>query len=189
MGMKASLNEGLVGYWPIIGTAQPQNDYSGKGNNLTSVPVNFVTGKFNAAYRFMNSSDYAYNAAIPNIDLMINDNVSISCWTYLANVTMDTFIVNAGSNIYLNYDQGSSQLRFFIGSGIYTYSTEFTIGSWQYITGTYDGRTIRLYIDGKLVGETPTQIQLSNPSYIYFHGTSGNDLYLDEVRIYDRALS
>ena len=71
-----------------------------------------------------------------------------------------------------------------------------TTGTWHHIAGTYDGSTIRLYVDGveKASGSVSGPIQTSStPLYIGnkpFSSYSGDFFkgIIDEVRIYNRAL-
>ena len=71
-----------------------------------------------------------------------------------------------------------------------------TTGTWHHISGTYDGSTIRLYVDGveKASGSVSGPIQTSStPLYIGnkpFSSYSGDFFkgIIDEVRIYNRAL-
>ena len=63
---------------------------------------------------------------------------------------------------------------------------------WTHIAGTYDGKALRLYINGKLdVSEDKTG-EIANPGDPLGLGKYGGELYvggMDEVFLYDRALS
>ena len=67
-------------------------------------------------------------------------------------------------------------------------------GRWSHLALTYDGRRLTMYVDGRRVSSlaaTGSILRTSHPLWIggnrpygeYFHGT------IDEVRVYDRALS
>jgi hypothetical protein len=67
-------------------------------------------------------------------------------------------------------------------------------GRWHHLAMTYDGSVLRVYIDGReggsvaigrrrVAGGTPLDIGRRQDGYIYFKGR------IDEVRLYDRALS
>jgi hypothetical protein len=67
---------------------------------------------------------------------------------------------------------------------------------WYHISGTYDGHTLRLYLDGALlsteaVGTIP--VGNSKPLYFSYDDVGGFPYYLDgsldEVAIYNRALT
>jgi len=93
----------------------------------------------------------------------------------------------------LRYDgeNGPGQLHFYmtIGGGLRHIRVDnaLQIGAFHHIAGTYDGSTMRLYLDGVEVGSldvsgtvgTGTNAELSAS----LHGL------LDEVEIYNRALS
>ena len=71
---------------------------------------------------------------------------------------------------------------------------ELVEGNWHNVICTYDGTTMRVYLDGNLVGENvfegfidyPNEFPMRigyNPSVGYFDGS------IDELRIYDYALN
>ncbi len=64
-------------------------------------------------------------------------------------------------------------------------------GQWQHVAGTWDGVTQRLYLNGaEIASQTPSGV-LSNGTMIRLSSPDGEPLngMLDEVRVYDRALS
>ncbi len=70
-------------------------------------------------------------------------------------------------------------------------TTRLPLSRWVHLAGTYDGATMRLYIDGELAASAtasgavvPSTADLQiGAGYAWFRGD------LDEVRIYDRALT
>ena len=67
-------------------------------------------------------------------------------------------------------------------------------GEWHFLVGTWDGKTIKLYIDGKLESEMPCKGKLSpnnDPLFIGARGGSGRFLTgaLDEIKMYNYALT
>lgn len=72
-------------------------------------------------------------------------------------------------------------------------------GNWHHIAGTYDGKMLRLYIDGKLAAETPYDDNIINRPYpvcigwttdingMEYSGYTGNASY-DRFRIFNRAV-
>lgn len=70
-----------------------------------------------------------------------------------------------------------------------------TAGSWWFVVGTYDGHYLRLYINGSSVGTpvaTTANILLNSNDVsvgAYDGGTQPSDGTIDDVRIYDRALT
>src|SRR5262249_19729479 len=73
-------------------------------------------------------------------------------------------------------------------------SASIPVNTWTHLASTYDGATLRLYVNGALVSSSPVtgaMMQSSNPLRLggdavwgeYYAGV------IDEVRIYNRALS
>ena len=83
----------------------------------------------------------------------------------------------------------------FGGSNANAFGTAgLTTNTWTHVAGTYDGTTLRLYVNGVQVGsqaKTGSMPVSANPLQIggdsiygqYFPGS------IDEVRVYNRALS
>ncbi|HEX5923192.1 MAG TPA: LamG domain-containing protein [Baekduia sp.] len=113
--------------------------------------------------------------------------------------------------IYTGYP-GKPGLRFYVRTGVSASSltdapldTAVFDGGWHLVAGTYDGAAARLYVDGALVGPPiaappPLTYALSGASSFYVDGypVEGCALFgnaddwpgaIDEVRLYDRALS
>jgi hypothetical protein len=72
-----------------------------------------------------------------------------------------------------------------------------TAGTWQHVVVTYDGSTVRFYRNGVAIGTVAVSVPLrtnANPLHLGASLVSGNETNflaggLDEVAIYDRALS
>jgi hypothetical protein len=63
---------------------------------------------------------------------------------------------------------------------------------WTHIAGTYDGKMLSLYINGKLDVSVKKEGKISNPGNPLGLGKYGGETYvggMDEVFLYDRALS
>ena len=68
------------------------------------------------------------------------------------------------------------------------------LNAWSHVAATYDGAALRLYVDGAPAGSTAVTGSMAVTSGVLRIG--GNNLWnewfsglIDEVRIYDRALS
>ncbi len=74
-------------------------------------------------------------------------------------------------------------------------------GNWHHIAGTYDGKTVRLYVDGLQIGDgtnvlDPTALVYNLPANEFFIGSYGEDACpfrftgdIAEVRVWNGALS
>lgn len=111
---------------------------------------------------------------------------SSSAFSYLLSVGLDAgsappiFVVNVG------------------GNKVVQSSMNLTIGKWHHIVGTYDGATVRIYVDGVErdslavtgnIGSTTTPVRIGAGSGSPVSGEEPFDGTIDDVRIYDRGLS
>jgi len=195
-------NNGLVAYYPFDGDA---DDASGNGNDGTEFGgITYTQGKIGQGAIFDGINDYI---RVPNSpSLNFTDQISISYW-----VKMETY-----APYYFPYhivekygSWGTSQRQWDVNFGIentppipVVWSTGSQPGKWYNFTMTFDGTVLKIYKDGVLsdsvnfVGTLPQTTSdiiigeylpaITNPppgGDYYFDGT------LDEVRIYNRALS
>ena len=75
-------------------------------------------------------------------------------------------------------------------------TTPFSVGQWYYVVGTYDGVDVKIYVNGKLEGSTPSNGPIKQTPYdigiASCYGDewrSGAHAIIDEVKIYNRALT
>ena len=74
-------------------------------------------------------------------------------------------------------------------------SFDLNIGQWYHVAGTYDGSTMKLYINGALDNSTPQNLGQTtfNTADLYIGTYSTSDHHfdgnLDDMYIYDRALA
>ncbi|MEI6222441.1 MAG: LamG-like jellyroll fold domain-containing protein [bacterium] len=178
-------------------------DSSNTSNNATKVgnPTYGVTGQFNTALSFNSSADY----------LTINNNSSLNPPTAMTleawvkwNISPSTgaqwaTIAGKGDNAgyLLQHNNTNTAFEFAVQAATnrtYILSTTTpTMGTWYHVVGTYDGTSIRLYVNGiqertgSLSGAprstaNPFQIARSNGGRSFI----GN---IDELAFYNRALS
>ncbi len=178
-------------------------DYSGEGNNGTTYGgVTYgAEGKFNTALEFDGVDDYV---EVPDDDsLDITDAITIEAWVNTnlqgeyrkiatkGNASDSSFYLSQGSGGYKTYFGARNQdsdLKYAV------YDQYLPIGEWVHLVGTYDGSSVNLYWNGILVATEPHSglIYTNNyPVRISGYATGGEifDGIIDEVRIYNRALS
>jgi hypothetical protein len=197
---------GLVGYWRFDeGNGTVAGDSSGNSNNgtLENGPL-WIDGKHGTALRFDGLDDYV---KVPdNSTFHVTSGLTLEVWVKVSGSTGDHQVVLTkwypdvnGYTLELQPD-GLTPQFVVIASGCVTLvsSIKISFDSWTHIVGTYDGATVKIYVNGSLTGsqETTGNIVTSNqllcigshsPSNPgdrnWFKGT------IDNVMIYNRALS
>jgi hypothetical protein len=202
-----------VGQWRFDeGSGAIARDSSGSGLNGTlnggrdgSGPT-WMTGVSGRALHFDGDDD----VALPDSTTLEPQRITVAAWVRRAGSPGDyRYIVSKGStgcymSSYGLYTGELGSAAFYVsGGGHYTVSAEPSgsdvwDGRWHRLVGSYDGRRVRLYVDGRQVGDGitgPSRIDYglaSRGPYIgSYHG--GCDLPfsgdIDTVAIYGAALS
>ena len=183
------ITAGLVAAYEFNGNA---DDVSGNGND------GVVYGPTLAADRFGNlGSAYLFdgtgNILVSNPSGLQSTN-TVSVWTQLNFVEGNRYPIDLdigeGNNNWIEIFEGAV---FRTGnSGSFYFDTDpISPNAWHMLTRTYDGSTLSAYIDGQLVGSqtgpsnSPTGITIASAG----DGSHGFIGFLDDVYIYDRALS
>lgn len=198
---------GLVGWWPFTGNA---NDLSGNGNNGTNNGATLTTDRFgnlNKAYDFDGVSQFI---EIPsNAGLRVSNFYSISVWIssdiWSFNAPLDEHAIvskiangnwNGGYEIYSG-GNGFILHTGRIGSNFLISSGSYLINTWYFITVTFDGTNVRLFINGILVDSINKvgSLETSNvPLRFGRRGGAGdyNNWFngkIDDIGIWNRALT
>lgn len=213
--VKADLTDGLVGYWSFDEVSGNIAYDSANGYNGTIYGAERVTGVGGGSLSFDGDGDYV---EVPDNDsLTPTDQITISFWVYNLKGGIHTGIWKnaacageAGSPghstayyILINETDGTVGMRIYSSrdvSDIIVGDTAVPFGQWHHVSGTFDKGNASLYIDGQLeksemlsVSIIMNDVQpLTIGGYWEYCGTDellGGKCILDEVRIYNRALS
>src|SRR3989344_4461946 len=202
------ITSGLVGHWKfdeISGTTAADSSGNNNTGTLTNGPT-WATGKINNALSFDGTDDYI-NLGNMNVS---GSGITIAAWvkadTFSSSI--DTrFISKANStNEQSHYwmlgqtNSGGDKLRFRLKAGgstqtLIASSGDLPINTWFHAIATYDGSTMRLYKDGIEVGSVAKSgtidIDATVPANIGRNpdGSNHTDGAMDDVRIYNRALT
>lgn len=199
---------GLMIHLPFNGNA---NDASGNNNNGMVAGATLGNDRFgiaNKAYRFNDGNRInVTNSA----SLSLSNAFSISVWVNMQSITGrdgngDVSITPQQCIFTKSCDYG--QIRSSInpqpnGSFILqTYANDgdqatipFQLNQWKLISLTYDGSTLKQFVDGSLVSTKTTVLNLAlSNNYNLVIGNMGCYVYyfngfIDEFRMYDRGLS
>jgi hypothetical protein len=204
-------NNGLVGYWSLDeGTSTIAHDFSGNGNNGTlngfanppTTTSGWNNGRLGKGLSFDGTGDYL---TLPgNTDISLKNNISsVSMWAYINSVGpngyAELYSVTGGARTGIVWR--STQIGVDANSDFYDYYVSGTLSynSWNHIVVEID-RTINkasVYINGVYKGQTnawSSYTPTANTPQIGANSLTGNggdylNGKIDEVRIYNRALS
>ena len=181
------------------------HDESGAGNDGLVVGAQWVhDGKFGGAYQF-HITNLTDRIIIPNSDTLNPDYITVAAWIKAAD--KDGFwnrIVDKDWRSAYCLDLGGEgargKLQFELSAGNTGSDRALDDGQWHHVAGTYDGKTICCYIDGVERGrvvknsgplkKNTWDLCIGNSEVDYGTGEFlAFDGLVDEVRIYNRALS
>ena len=210
--VSGSLTQGLVGYWPFCGNA---NDDSGNGNNGTVNGATLTTDRFgnaNSAYSLVSqNSNYLEISNSPLLNPI--SSISLSSWVKLNSYIDNQVFVSKGNTNqslpYMSYTlkmgdntsiNSKAQFQLSINGIKQVLMTNSTIplSNWIYITGTYDGNVMKIFVNGVLDNSLSISGSISsfNTNLNFGRwapGVPNNPQYLngfiDDIGIWNRALT
>jgi len=193
-------NEWVAIYRFNEGSGTTVTDASWNGNNGTiSNAVWNPEGKFGSCLSFDGSAWVTVN---DSASLDLTNGMTLEAWVYPTNAATHwtTFLLKESSSDldYMLAADPSGYPAVYIATtsgeqGILGPST-LPLNTWSHLAGTYDGATLKLYVNGVKVAENPvTGSIITSPQPLRIGGNaiwgeywSGN---IDEVRIYNQALT
>jgi fibronectin type 3 domain-containing protein len=195
---------GLVaayGFEEDAGTAV--TDSSGKGNHGTMVngPVRTTTGRFGKTITFDGANDYITVPDANTLDL--TNALTIEGWVNLAvagggtwrTIAMKEQPSGLAYGLYANVDNNRPSGHVFTTHELDARgSAQVAAGTWTHLATTYDGATLRMYVNGvQASSRAVTGNVITTSAALRIGGNSVWGEYLsgriDELRIYRRVLS
>lgn len=197
--IKGSTN--LIGYWSFNqGQTTDLYDASGSSANaeVYGSPA-WSTGKVGNAVLYSSSSHYAKTTELSGV--LSSCQISVSCWVKLNSMKDYNDIVVSGW-VENGWIIGGFTTGLYFGVGTssggqitsYVYGS-FDDGNWHHLCGTYNGDIVKLFVDttrGTTDVTGSAILQTTNPIGIGarpYESSTFTDGYIDEVRIYNKALS
>jgi len=212
------INDGLIGYWQFDERAGTTVlDRSGHANHGLLINSSRSDGIYGRAVELKGIDDS--HVSIPGSVSLNNltDQITVAAWVF-PNVAPVGFKVIVSRQVgtvlhpdqfYLGFgpENGEMHYKWHLGTddgGTLRegdiYSGVPDINRWIHLAGTYDGRTMRLFVDGIEIDNRSLtgNIRVDNNPVTIGGEENGADLQvvdgefeglIDEVRIYDRALN
>ena len=187
----------LVGYWPLDGTG---NDVSGTGNDASEegVPSQGFGLYDTRAHVFDGSNDYLEIADDPSLEMSDTDEVTVSMWVnkYSDQNGWIALFQHSDRSYNLHFDNGNHPTFTIYDDNWHGARDGESVETdqWYHIVGTFDGSTVTTYVDGQeaatasadFIREADTNVGIAenlDAEGRHFNGK------IDEIRVYDRALS
>lgn len=194
----------LIGWWSGDGDA---NDLAGPNKGTVQGNITFEPGKVGLAFNLDGSSFVTMGN--PSALNLTGNQVTISGWIKPRTNAPAIYFgkTHFGANDYLlAHGRG-------LASMVNVNGAEFSVlgysdfpskgnlyvprtGEWTHVAMTYDGSTISLYANGKIVGQRPCSGAISRHDVPFNIGGRANDEgtgkfngLIDEVQVFNRALS
>jgi len=204
----------IIGYWQFeeqyqwdMTTNQVIDSSQNKLNGISNGTTHGSPGKIGSQFALFN--DNVDTIVIKNNDLLEPEHVTVEAWVKATNPGNFGYIISKGAqdcqySSYGLYTDSNGGLSFYILGPTNPIKssnpgTEIWDDTWHHVAGSFDGSSIRLYIDGMEIGdETPAN------TTIRYNLSTGNDLIIgnylldcvlpfngsiDDVILWDTALS
>ena len=195
---------GLVAHWGFDeGKGGLLHDRSGNNNHGKIHGATWVKCGDGYALRFDGTDDYVNCGQGPSLD--IRGAISLEAWVCPEGMVKDeSGIVGKQFSSYLLTYYTNGNCYWYICEGANNCNASLYPGSWSHMVGTFDGNTMRLYLDGEMVRTRQSKHRAINAGRNLFIGCVLGDASADDpaytttayfkgliggVRIYNRPLS
>ncbi|HXI60836.1 MAG TPA: LamG domain-containing protein [Polyangia bacterium] len=196
------INDGLVGYWKLDeASGTTIRDSSGYANDGTATSTSWLTSSLASAINFTNSAALSFNGTSSYVTVGTtslpanNAPQSITAWINLANNTANAYIIclwnSSSSGTSIGINGGALAVWKWGPSNLVTLTPPAT-GGWHHVAYTFDGTTHNLYLDAGTPSTSTTAPNTLTPNNAQLGAFNSSPSYsgkLDDVRIYNRALS
>lgn len=202
--VSAGIDDGLVAYWPFSGNA---DDKTGHGHNGTVFGATLTSDRFDnplSAYAFDGT---AYISVPDSTSFPVAQNpFTVAAWMRLSSYSADSGYYLMGQSdgggntnkwIFFLGNTGISFICYPANGSHWTFlgTYDFQIDIWYHVAIRSDGASLTAFVNGASIGSAAARA-IGDASSPFFMGTAEGGHpgrvfrgSLDDVRIYDRALS
>ena len=192
-----SLDPNLVGWWKFDELAADQAiDSTGRGNNgILQGNARKTTWEMGGAIELDGDGDFVAVSNESNFD--ITKAITLAAWVRVAVPKNNMMIISKGESFCFYRDYNLNHLTFFctgLGRAV-TGSMNIFDFKWHHVAAIYDGTAQYIYVDGTLdkTKNVSGNITPNDANVLIGNGSTMSDVEwwgeIDDVRIYDRALS
>lgn len=208
--VEACISDGLFAYYPLDGNADDLSGNNHQGTINGATPATGRSGAANSAYAFDGAND---EIRVPNpFGNAITDAlpISTSLWVKTSTVKPNAVLLsyftrcfnNGSDDDYFMVFFANDELQYSNGSGppVGLSAPSLFDGEYHHIGSSFDGTSVRLYVDGAMAGDYNLTI-LPNAIPATYDLVIGNSHinncgdnaffqgFIDDVKLYDRVLS
>ncbi len=149
----------------------------------------------------LDGNDYASRSALP---AMNGTTVTVSAWIKTSNsLTANQYYAVMAQSTYddpdylgfwLGLNDDNHEPSFALGNSIVIASGAVAVDQWSHIAGTYDGTSLRIYVNGSISGSpgsVPGEHGIAD-NFVVGYANDGTNAFIgaiDDVRVYNYALS
>ena len=164
----------IVGLWLLDdGKGDIATDSSGKGHDGKIIDGEWVDGKFNTGLRF---EDGTHMEVEDHQDFHFTTEFTVALWANIENLPKDHVGTPGkghdapiGSFVFHPTKLGPKdfELRFYISQGgdwPSVTSAAIPFEEWHHLAGTYDGKELKVYVDGELRQKHPGKGKSTSPT-------------------------
>jgi signal peptidase len=207
---QAVISSGPVSYWRLDESSGAAADQMGVASLTVNSPATravagALRGDANTALAVTPNGDATTTTPAPAA-LAISGPLSVAAWVKVTSTqaTNTRVLIKWNGSTALNYMMAWSatptDMRFVVDTGAGGPTRRFTAqapypydGGWHFLTGTSDGTSVKLYIDGSLVATTPitgtpTTLYSATDTLTISAPASGMKGSIDEVAVWSRLL-
>lgn len=190
-----ALTDSLISYWELEEASGNALDSHGTSTLTEESTVGTATGKVGNARDFTSGDGFA-----GNMGTNLGNTGSIAFWVNPDSVNDNQYIIDGSDGnqraCILGYQDGYYNIfngSYPTGTASDTQMAATGAGSWDFVVWTFDGTTLKGYVNGSLVVNVSASVNATITSITFGHpgGTASSYFagLLDEVGVWNRVLT